>query len=423
MVKTKHPGNFWRALGPGLITGASDDDPSGILTYLQGGAVLGFGALWTALVTLPMMYAVQEMAGRIGLVTQKGLLRIIKENYSRKILFLIAFISIVVITINIGADLLAIGVAVQGLAPVSNLILLPLAATIILLAVIFFSYQRFAGILKWLTLTLFFYVLAVIYLKIDWSVALKATLIPRVSFSLENAFLLAAIFGTTVSPYLFFWQANEEIEEKEEKRRDKPIRRLLITKNELKNLKEDTFIGMLFSNVVTWFIFAGATKLFQTTNSTAGLATFQQASLVLKPLLGDFAYLAFTLGIIGTGFLAIPVLAGNIGYMFAEIFDWPEGINKKFHEARGFYIAIVSATILGMFINFFRFDPITLLIYTAVLYTFITPPIIYIILKISNNNELMRGRINSAASNILGAITLAISLLLAVFYLILAFRK
>lgn len=410
-----NPKKFLKKLGPGLITGASDDDPSGILTYLQSGALLGFGALWTALATLPMMYGIQEMSGRIGLVTEKGLIKIIKENYPRYILFAIAFISTVVITINIGADLLAVGVAVQGLVSVSAFLLLPVIAAVILLGTVFFSYREFAGILKWLTFSLFFYVLTVVYLKIDWFAAIKATVIPNTLLSKDSVILFAAIFGTTISPYLFFWQANEEIEEKEESARNKSLRRVIVTKHELKNLKEDTFSGMLFSNIVTWFIIVGAAELARTYGAH-GFSTFAEASLVLKPLLGKFAYLAFTLGIIGTGFLAIPVLAGNIGYMFAEIFDWPEGMNKKFSEAKGFYVAIIGATAVGMAINFFRIDPITLLIYTAVFYTVITPPIVYIIMKIGNNPSLMRSRVNSRTSNILGWITFAVSFLLVLAY-------
>lgn len=415
-----NPKNFLKKLGPGLTTGVSDDDPSGILTYLQGGAMLGFGAFWTALVTLPMMYGVQEMSGRIGLVTEKGLIRIIKENYPKYILFIIAFISTVVITINIGADLLAVGVVIEGLISVSAFLLLPVIAAAILLGIVFFSYRRLANVLKWLTLTLFFYVLTVLYLNIDWFAAMEATLIPNVVLSKDSLFLLAAIFGTTVSPYLFFWQANQEVEEELEKIRGKPPGKIIITKNELKNLKEDTFVGMFFSNAVMWFIIIGAAELGKI-HGAEGFSTFAEASSVLKPLLGKFAYLAFSVGIIGTGFLAIPVLAGNIGYMFAEIFNLPEGMNKKFHEAKGFYVAIIAAVIFGMTINFFRVDPVILLIYTAVFYTIITPPILYIILKIANNRAIMENRVNSKTSNILGWTTFAVSLVLLLVYVVTLF--
>jgi len=417
---------FLKRLGPGFTTGASDDDPSGILTYLQGGAMLGFGALWTALATLPMMYGIQEMSGRIGLVTEKGLIRIIKERYPKYILFIIAFISTVVITINIGADLLAVGVAVQGLVSVSMFLLLPLIAAVIILGAVFFSYRKFAHALMWLTLALFFYVLAVLYINIDWFAALESTLIPNIVLSKNSILILAAIFGTTVSPYLFFWQANQEVEEKQEKisangGKVQPLGKILVTKNELKNLKEDTLTGMFLSNAIMWFIIAGSAELGKL-HGIQGFGTFAEASSVLKPLLGKFAYLAFSAGIIGTGLLAIPVLAGNIGYMFAEIFNLPEGMNKKFHEAKGFYAAIIAAVAFGMFINFFRVDPVTLLIYTAVFYTFITPPIIYIILKIANNRAIMKNSVNSKISNIIGWITFAVSLVLLLVYVVSLFK-
>lgn len=205
---------FFKKLGPGLITGASDDDPSGILTYLQGGVMLGFGSLWTMLLTLPMMCALQEMAGRIGLATDKGIVEIMKENFSKLILFPIISISTIVLVINIGADLLAIGTAISGMIPISNYITLPLTAALILFCTVFFSYREFANVLKWLTLSLLFYVLAVLYLKIDWASAIKGTLIPYMSFSKDSVLLIAAIFGTTVSPYLFFGRRMKKLRKK-----------------------------------------------------------------------------------------------------------------------------------------------------------------------------------------------------------------
>lgn len=407
---------FFKKLGPGLITGASDDDPSGILTYLQGGAMLGFGALWTTLFTLPLMYFIQEMSGRIGLATDRGLVEIIKENYSKWILFLIVSISTVVIVINIGADLLAMGTAVSGMMPVPNYVTLPIVAVLVLFCTIYFSYRKFAGALKWLTLSLLFYVLAVLYLKIDWFAAIKSTFIPNVSFTADGILILAAIFGTTISPYLFFWQANEEVEEKEELKRRNSISGAEATKRELADLRKDTFVGMLLSNVIAWFIIAGAANMAGS-SGIAGISNFSEASAVLRPLLGEWAYLAFVLGIVGTGLLAIPILAGNIGYMFAETFGWHKGINKKFHEARSFYGAIIIAMLAGLIMDFIGLDPVKLLIYTALFYTVITPPIIYIILKIANSKKIMGERINSKTSNIFGIITLVTSAALVVAYM------
>ena len=406
---------FFKKLGPGLITGASDDDPSGILTYLQGGAMLGLGALWTAVFTLPLMYFIQEMSGRVGLATNKGLIEIIKENYSRWILFAIVFISTAVIVINIGADLLAMGTAVGGIVPIPNYVTLPLIAAIVLFCTIHFPYRKFAGILKWLTLSLLFYVLAVLYLNIDWLSANKSTFMPEMQWNKDSILLIAAIFGTTISPYLFFWQANEEVEEKMELERRRSLSDADATVRELVDMKRDTFVGMLLSNIVAWFIIAGAANM-ASQSGIHSISDFSEAAMVLRPLLGEWAYLAFVLGIIGTGLLAIPILAGNIGYMFAETFGWKKGINKKFGQAKGFYTAIIIAMVIGLAMDFLGFDPITFLIYTALFYAIITPPIIYMILKIANNKRIMGEFTNSKPSNFFGVITLISSSALVIAY-------
>ncbi|HUX35571.1 MAG TPA: divalent metal cation transporter [Candidatus Paceibacterota bacterium] len=406
---------FFKKLGPGLITGASDDDPSGILTYLQGGTMLGFGSLWTTLLTLPMMCAVQEMAGRIGLATDKGIVEIIKKNYSKWVLFPIIGVSTVVLVINIGADLLAIGTAISGMVPISNYITLPFVAALILLCTIFFSYREFASALKWLTISLLFYVLAVLYLKINWLAAIKGTLIPYMSFSKNSVLLIAAIFGTTVSPYLFFWQTDEEIEEKIEHEKKSSLPNAVIAKREITDMRKDVFTGMAYSNIVAWFIIAGGAAMAGFSGVT-DISNFSQASLVLRPLLGESAYLAFVLGIVGTGLLVIPVLAGNIGYMFSEAFGWERGINKKFREAKGFYLSIIIATFVGLVMDFIGLDPVMLLVYTALFYALITPPIIYIILKIANNKKIMGEWVNSKLSNFWGIITLIASTFLVIAY-------
>lgn len=407
---------FFKKLGPGLITGASDDDPSGILTYLQGGTLLGLGSLWTALFTLPMMYFIQEMSGRIGLTTDMGLIEIIKKNYSKWILFLIVSISTVVITINIGADLLAIGTSVGGLLPIGNTVILPITAALILFCTIYFPYKKFARILKWLTLSLFFYVVAVLYLKVDWLMAIRSTFIPSMAWSKETILIIAAIFGTTISPYLFFWQANEEVEEKIEFERRRSLSDAEATVREMGDMRKDTLVGMSLSNIVAWFIMCGAANI-ALSSGVVSITNFSQASSVLRPLLGEYAYVAFVLGIVGTGLLAIPILAGNIGYMFAETFGWNKGINEKLNKAKHFYGAIAMATIVGLVMDFIGLDPVNLLIYTAVFYTIITPPIIYIILKIGNNGKIMGEWKNSKLSNIFGVITLVASTVLVIAYL------
>lgn len=409
--------SFINKLGPGLITGASDDDPSGILTYLQAGAVLGFKCLWTALLTLPFMYAVQEMCARLGLVTNKGLIRLIKENYSKVVLYPIVFVSVLVITINIGADFLAIGVVLEKLTSLDRVLWLLLTAASILVFTIFFSYKKIARILKWLVFSLFFYIITIFLINFDWWEALHFTLIPSFSFSKQSVFLIAAIFGTTISPYLFFWQASEEAEERQEKARVKNLKRFIVTKHELKDLKEDTFLGMVFSNVVMWFIIAGASQL-AATSGLKYINNFDEASLVLQPLLGNFAYFFFSMGIIGAGLLAVPVLAGAVGYILSEVFGWEEGMNRTFRQAKGFYIAIIGATTLGVLLTVVGLDPIQLLIYTAIFYTLITPVLIFFIWRLANNKKIMRNKTSSLAVNVLGILAFFATLFLAVAYIL-----
>jgi len=409
--------SFWRRLGPGIITGASDDDPSGILTYLQSGAMLGVRTLWTALLTLPLMYAIQEMCARIGFVTDRGLMYLIKHRYARPVAITVAAVSVIVITVNVGADLLAVGTVLERLTSLSRFLWLPLVAATILLGTIFFSYRRFARVLIYLTLSLFCYVIATFAMHVDWTAALRATFIPTFEWSKNYILLVTGILGTTISPYLFFWQASEEVEEERERIAEHVTRRFAVTKRGLKDLDRDTLLGMLFSNVVTWFIIAGASQL-GATYGVREIANFDQASLVLQPILGAFAYFMFAIGIIGTGLLAIPVLAGAVGYILAEVFGWREGMNKRFRQAPGFYLAIVGATAIGMLLSFLGLDPVTLLIYTAVFYTLITPPLIFLIMRIGNDERLMQQYKNSRLSNVLGWLTFAVTTAVAVLYLI-----
>lgn len=403
-----------KSVGPGIITGASDDDPSGILTYLQSGFVLGFRMLWLAVFCLPFMYVMQEMASRIGYVTDKGLMKVIKEHYPRWILYIVGAISVVVITVNIGADLLAIGVVSEKLTSISRFFWLPAAGILISFFTIFLSYPKFASIMKWLIVSLFFYIIAAFYMGIDWKRAFLATIIPSFSFDKEFLILFTAFLGTTISPYLFFWQADEEVEERNEEKKEKHLKRFLVTKNELKHLRKDTFWGMFFSQLVTWFIVAAAGQA-AVVYGAKEIVSFDQAALVLRPLLGGSAFFMFSLGIIGTGLIAVPVLAGSVGYALSEIFNWKEGINKTFRQARGFYMIIIAATLMGITMNFLNLDPIKLLIYTAVLYTIITPPLIFLIIRISNNKKIMGKRTNSWTSNIFGWLIFAITLGAAIF--------
>lgn len=399
-------------VGPGIITGAADDDPSGILTYLQSGFLYGFKILWMAFLALPFIIAMQEMAARIGYVTDKGLVKVIREHYAKGFLYFIAVISIVVITMNIGADLVAVGTVLNVLAPVSVFFWVPLAAFIIFVFTIFLSYPTFASVLKWLTLSLFFYIVAALSTPIGWLTILQSTFIPAIDFNKNYILLLAAFFGTTISPYLFFWQADEEVEERNEQKKERKLKRFLVTKNELKHLRKDTVLGMIFSEVITWFIVVTAGGL-ALANGPQMITTFEQASTVLRPLLGNGAFVVFSLGIIGTGLLAIPVLAGSIGYMLSEIFGWVEGMNKTWREAKNFYIVMVASAVSGVVMVLLGVNPVTALIYTAVFYSIITPPIVYVIMDIANNRKIMGEKTNGPLANIFGWLTFFFSLLVA----------
>lgn len=401
-----------KKLGPGFITGASDDDPSGIATYSQTGSQFGYSQLWTALFSFPFMTVVQEMCGRIGMVTGKGLAKVIKENYSRTILFGAIALLCIANTINIGADLGAMAAAGQLLIGFPFLVWL-LAITIIsLILEVFISYRTYAKFLKYLTLSLFAYVATAFVIKQDWGTIVVSTLIPHFSFSKAYLLNIVAILGTTISPYLFFWQANEEVEEEilDHKLIEDSTIKPRINKGDIRKMRLDTFLGMLFSNVVMFFIIV-------TTASTLGshgltsISTSDQAAAALRPLAGNLAFLLFGAGIIGTGLLAIPILAGSASYALAEVFNWKAGLGKKFKQAKAFYIIIIISTLLGVLVNFTPITPFQMLYYTAILNGLCAPPLLVMIMLISRNKKIMGKHTNSRFGNIMGwIITGAMSL-------------
>lgn len=403
-------------IGPGIITGASDDEASGILTYLQSGVMMGLSSLWTALFSLPLMYAIQEMCGRIGYITDGGIVKVLRENFSKWFLYPIVLVSLTVVVVNIGADLLAMSVVLEHVVPIQRIIFIPLVALVIALSFIAFSYERFSNMLRWVTLSLLFYVAVVFFIRVEWGSILYHTFVPSLSFSKETFLLLSAIIGTTISPYLFFWQANEEAEERNKIQDQHPLKRFIITKRSLKVLRRDTLAGMILSNIVMWFILVAGTHI--ASYGMGEITSFQDAALALEPLLGSWAFAAFGLGIIGTGLLAIPVLAGSVGYMIAELFHWHEGINRKFKEAKGFYLVIVASTLGGVITALLGANPVQLLIATAFLYAIITPVLIFFIMIVANSTRIMKGRTNSLLSNILGSITLLVTLACVTIYLI-----
>ena len=402
---------FLKRLGPGFITGASDDDPSGIATYAQTGAMFGYSQLWTALYTFPLMTAVQEMCGRIGVVTGKGLAGVIRIHYSKKVLYVAVSIVLFANIVNIGADLGAMAASAQLLFHVPFVALLIGITIVSLLLQVFVPYRIYANILKYFTFTLLAYVVTAFIVKQDWAEALKSTLIPQFTFSKVALLNIVAILGTTISPYLFFWQASEEVEEEVEAGKLKSMGAGIprFTKRDIRSLRFDTLAGMFFSCLIMFFIIL-------TTASTLGrfgvnnISTAAEAAQALRPLAGDYAYLLFTIGIIGAGLLAVPVLSGSASYAISETFGWKEGLYRKFNQAKAFYAVIIIATIVGLLINFINIPPFKMLYYTAILNGICAPPLLILIMLISNNKKIMKGYTNGRPSNVLGwAITIIMS--------------
>ena len=403
----KEPGSvqkfkrFFKILGPGVITGASDDDPSGIATYSQAGAGFGLSTLWTALISFPLMAAVQGMCARIGIVTKEGLTSTLKKYYPKYILYGMILFSFPAIVLNIGADIQAMGAVANLLLPQVPIFAFCLLFSLILIyTIIKFPYQKFAAILKWLCLALLLYLTIPFLVKQDWGEVLKNTFIPHIQFNKEFILILVAILGTTISPYLFFWQTTMEAEDMRHKN-------VIINKRILKDMKEDVNTGMLFSNLVMFFIILATGAVLHKQGITK-IDTVEQAAKALEPLAGKLAYIFFAIGVIGTGFLAIPVLAGSLSYQLAETFGWKGGLDKKFYQAKGFYIVATISILIGLTLNFAGVSPVQSLLYTAILYGLTSPVLIAVVLHISNNKKIMKQYTNKPHSNILGFITLVL---------------
>lgn len=391
-------GKFWKNLGPGLITGASDDDPSGIATYSQAGAKFGYQLLWTAIASYPLIISIQEMCARIGLVTDKGLMGNIKRYYPKWVLYLILLICFPSIILNIGADIAGMGAVGNMLFPrVPAFVFSILFTTILIYAVVQWNYHRISTVLKYLCITLFCYIIIPFLSETDWSLVLRNTVVPEFKFDRDYLLALVGILGTTISPYLFFWQASMEVEEENEKR-------IVVDKRILNDMKTDVKGGLLLTNLVFYFIvLTTGTVLFNA--GIHNIETVEDAAKALQPLAGNASYALFAIGVLGTGFLAIPVLGGSLSYMLAETFGWEEGMNKKFHEAKGFYITLIVSLVTGLLILFIGISPVQALIYTAVLYGIVAPVLIAIILHICNNKKIMDEYRNGRWSNISGFIT------------------
>jgi Mn2+ and Fe2+ transporters of the NRAMP family len=399
--KSSKLARFWKILGPGLVTGASDDDPSGIATYSQAGAAYGLTTLWTALITFPLMASIQEMCARIGLVTSHGLAGTLKTNYSKPVLYLMLLFSFPAIVMNIGADIAGMGAVGNLLFPSIKATYFSIGFTIVLLVlIIYLPYQKIAMVLKYLCLVLLVYLIVPFLYRQDWVAVLKATFIPSIKFDKDFISILVAILGTTISPYLFFWQATMEVEDKKEKN-------LMVNKRIISEMRKDVDFGMLFSNLVMFFIIlTTGSVLFN--GGIHQIDTVEQAAQALKPLAGNAAYLLFALGVIGTGLLAIPVLSGSLSYIVTESFGWKEGLDKKFQKAKAFYLIIGISLILGLSLNYIGLSPVKALIYSAILYGLTAPVLIAIILHISNNKKIMGKNTNGKISNILGFVALGL---------------
>jgi NRAMP (natural resistance-associated macrophage protein)-like metal ion transporter len=380
-------------LGPGLTTGAADDDPSGIATYSQTGAQFGYGQLWTALYMLPFMTAVQEACARIGLVTGKGIAAVVKEHYSRKVLYAVVGLVVVANTINIGADIGAMAAAAQLLIPIPFIILTLLFTTGILLLEIFTTYKLYSRILKWLALTLLAYPITVFIVHQPWATVLRATLVPHFEFSFAFLFIITGVFGTTITPYMFFWEASQEVEEEQAKglvRNGKPR----IGWPHIHAMRKDNTFGMIVSEFTTWCILLVAATVLHNSGVT-DIKNAADAAKALEPLVHSFphagflAKLIFSVGIIGLGLLAVPVLSGSAAYAVAEAFDWSASLNLKFRKAYGFYGVITVATLVGLAINFVGIDPVKALVYTAVINGVAAVPLLFLIVNIAASEKIM----------------------------------
>ena len=381
---------YWKTLGPGLTTGAADDDPSGIATYSQVGASKGFSLIWLSLFSLPLMAVVQEMCGRIGLVTGEGLATNIKKHYSKSVLFVCTFLLVFANVFNIGADLGAMAKSVQLLSPTIPFVFLVIFFALLSLVLqIYIPYKTYSKYLKYLALVLLSYVFVAFMIDIDWITVLRHSILPSFNFSKEDIVLICAVLGTTISPYLFFWQTSQEVEDQIMKGDDTLEKRINNTKKkDIKDMRTDTWSGAIVSNVVMFFIIAVCSATLYE-NGIMNIASAEQAASALRPFAGDFAFLLFTVGIVGTGLLAIPVLAGSASYAVSETLGIKEGLFLKFKEAHSFYLVIIIAVLLGIILNFIGIDPIKTLIYSAILNGVISPVMIFFIVRISGSSEIM----------------------------------
>ena len=409
--------SFWKSLGPGLVVGAADDDPAGIAIYAIAGAKFGLSVLWTVFATLPFMIIIQRMAGRIGLVSGRGLAGNMKRHYPSWMLLFITLLISVATVINIGADISAMAAALKLLVPMPSIIIAVLLSLMVVTLVILLPYRVIAKYLKWVAIVLFSYVVAVFFISPDWRSVFSHIFIPHAQFNKEYLMMIVAIFGTTISPYLFFWQASEAVEEEQLHHYDqvhgmipdiKPstVRRSTgRMRNEIGTMYTDIRMGMIFSNLITFFIMIlAASTLFS--HGFSEVSTIEEMATILRPLAGNYANLLFLVGIIASGILAIPVLAGSAAYAIAETIGWKVGLDYTFGKARQFYLVLILATLLGIAIPALGLQPINILYYTGIIFGSVSPFIIALIIHMANNPKIMGKYTSRLSSNIIAYILL-----------------
>lgn len=412
--------NIFKKFGPGFVTGVADDDPSGIATYSIAGARYGYKMNWMSLFLLPAMVAIQEMCGRVGLVTGRGLASVIKKYYSRRLMWFAVILLTISNVISIGADLGIMAASLEMLMGLSYFFWIVVVAAVVIILEIAVSYKVYSQVLKWLGLSLLVYVVTAFLVKQSWGEIALYTLIPHIELNMGYLMTMVGFVGTTISPFLFFWQASEEVEEEiaEEKIVDFDIKPA-VTKKDIKRLGLDTKIGMIFSNTITFFIILTAAATLHK-NGIFDIETPQQAALALKPLVGNFAYLLFSVGVIGIGLQSIPVMAGSTAYALSDALGIKEGLSKKFSRAKGFYLFLALATIVGLLINLFKINTIQALFYAAIVNGVLAVPLIFIIIKLAKDERIVgeykTSKLNTVVAWItFGFMALAVVLMLAEF--------
>ena len=394
-------------LGPGLITGASDDDPSGIGTYTTAGASLGFAMLWTAILTLPMMAAVQFICAKIGMVSGMGLAGALRKHYPSWLVYSAISLLLIANTITAGVDIGAIAAAINLLIPIPTILLVPLIAVGIVALQVWGSYSFIVRTFKWLTLTLFAYIIAAFLAKPHWGEVLKATFIPTLRFDNQYMTTLLAILGTTITPYLFFWQASQEVEEELQMGRVTLAQREGASDKELKFAEIDIDVGMVFASLVFYFVILASAATLHTSGQTK-IETAVEAAQALRPLSSGVASILFALGLIGSGVLAVPVLTSSSAYALCETFKWKSGLSEKLRGATRFYAIIAVSTLVGAIANFLKIPPVTALFWAAVINGILAPPLLVIIMLVSNNRKVMGARVNGLLTNFIGWATVAV---------------